>query len=65
MLLGKHSGACQIIDPAESYKIIFSSISYEEAKLWLLEDEYERVDGRLLMEVENDDTSTISDEHIS
>ncbi|BAZ83339.1 hypothetical protein PN497_20410 [Sphaerospermopsis kisseleviana CS-549] len=39
-----------ILDPTENYKIVFACSSYEEAKLWLLEDEYERVEGRVLAE---------------
>ena len=39
---------CQICDPKQGDKVIFSSNSYETAKLWLLEDEYEPVQGRLL-----------------
>jgi hypothetical protein len=46
LLLGERSGKCHIVDPAEDYRIVFSSASYEEAKLWLLEDEYERIEGR-------------------
>ncbi|MDB9315740.1 hypothetical protein PN462_21680 [Spirulina sp. CS-785/01] len=30
----------------EKYKAIFSSATYKEAKLWLLEDEYERFEQR-------------------
>ncbi|MCC3409805.1 MAG: hypothetical protein JGK17_30520 [Microcoleus sp. PH2017_10_PVI_O_A] len=30
------------------YKLLFLGSSYDEAHSWLLEDEYERVDGRLL-----------------
>lgn len=47
MLLGDETGNYCIFDPSENYKIVFASSSYEEAKLWLLEDEYERVEGRL------------------
>ncbi|QLE57996.1 hypothetical protein [Nostoc sp. TCL26-01] len=39
---------CQIYDPAQGYKVVFSSNNYETAKLWLLEDEYEPVEGKLL-----------------
>ena len=35
-------------NPAETTPSTCSS--YEEAKLWLLEDEYERVEGRVLAE---------------
>ena len=36
-----------LIEPIRD-KVIFSSNSYETAQLWLLEDEYEPVEGRLL-----------------
>lgn len=36
-----------IFDPKEKDKIVFRSETYEEAKLWLLEDEYTLVDGRM------------------
>jgi len=47
LLLGDSEGNCRIYDPAQGYKIVFSGNSYEEAKLWLLEDEYEPIEGRL------------------
>lgn len=50
ILLGDGEGNCCIYDPTESYKIVFASSTYEEAKLWLLEDEYERIEGRLRVE---------------
>ena len=34
---------------AEGYKVVFSSQSYDEAQYWLLEDEYEPIEGRLGM----------------
>jgi hypothetical protein len=48
LLLCDSEGDCQICDPKQGDKVIFSSNSYETAKLWLLEDEYEPVQGRLL-----------------
>ncbi|MBH8562743.1 hypothetical protein I8748_11220 [Nostoc sp. CENA67] len=48
LLLCDSEENCQIYDPAQGYKVIFSSQSYETAKLWLLEDEYEPITGRLL-----------------
>jgi len=36
-------------DPKQGDKVVFSSNNYEAAKLWLLEDEYEQVEGRLLV----------------
>ncbi|ACK73408.1 conserved hypothetical protein [Gloeothece citriformis PCC 7424] len=50
MLVGDKHGKSYIYDPVEKYKLIFSGSTYEEAHSWLLEDEYERVDGRLLAE---------------
>jgi hypothetical protein len=47
MLLGNKDDCWCIIDPAKEYQIIFAATSYKEAKLWLLEDEYESVNGRL------------------
>jgi len=38
---------CSAYDPAEGYKVVFTSSSYEEAQLWLLEDEYEPIEGRV------------------
>ena len=36
-----------VYDPQEGYRIVHQGQSYEEACLWLGEDEYERVDGRV------------------
>ena len=47
MLLGDKSGCCQILDPAEQYKLIKCCDSYDQAQLWSLEDEYEPIEGRL------------------
>ncbi len=47
ILLSSDSGETKIYDPAENYKTIFSSSTYKESQLWLLEDEYERVEQRL------------------
>lgn len=47
LLLGDESGNCHIFDPAKSYAVIFKSSSYDEAQHWLLEDEYEPIEGRL------------------
>ncbi|GAA6621204.1 hypothetical protein NUACC26_070230 [Scytonema sp. NUACC26] len=48
LLLSNIHGNYRIYDPAQGYKIVFSSNSYDEAQLWLLEDEYEPIKGRLL-----------------
>ena len=47
LLLADKDGKYCIYDPAKNYQVIFSSDSYETAKLWLLEDEYEPIEGRL------------------
>lgn len=46
MLVKEQSGKFSIQNPAQSYKTIFTCDTYEEAQMWLLEDEYERVTGR-------------------
>ncbi len=50
MLMGDRMGICHICDPAENYRVVQTSKSYEEAQLWLLEDEFEPVRGRLSTE---------------
>ncbi len=47
LLLGDSAGSCRVYDPAEGYKVVFTSASYDEAQTWLLEDEYEPIEGRL------------------
>jgi hypothetical protein len=47
MLMGDHMGVCRVCDPVENYKVVLTSQSYEEAQLWLLEDEFEPINGRL------------------
>jgi hypothetical protein len=47
LLLSDPSGSCRVYDPAEGYKVVFSSASYDETQTWLLEDEYEPIEGRL------------------
>jgi hypothetical protein len=47
LLLGDAAGHFRVHDPAENYKVVFSSATYDEAQTWLLEDEYEPVEGRL------------------
>ncbi|MBE9057526.1 hypothetical protein [Sphaerospermopsis sp. LEGE 08334] len=48
LLLCDKEGNCQVYDPKQGNKVVFSSNNYEAAKLWLLEDEYEPFEGRLL-----------------
>jgi len=47
ILLSDSSGKSCVYDLNQNYQLVFKSDTYEEAKLWLLEDEYERVEGRL------------------
>ena len=47
LLLGDENGGCHILDPGEQYKLIKSCGSYDSAQLWLLEDEYELLEGRI------------------
>ena len=47
MLMGDRMGVCRVCDPVENYKVVLTSQSYEEAQLWLLEDEFEPINGRL------------------
>ena len=51
MLVKETSGKFRIHNPAQNYQVIFSSDNYEAAKMWLLEDEYERFNSRILQEV--------------
>jgi hypothetical protein len=41
---------CVVIDPKESYAIIFRGQSYDAVRAWLQEDEYRLVDGRMFRE---------------
>jgi hypothetical protein len=47
LLLGDKAGSCYILDPADGYRIIKNCSDYKQAQLWLLEDEYEPIEGRL------------------
>jgi hypothetical protein len=47
LLLGDKAGNCHIFDPTENYKLITICENYDRAQLWLLEDEYEPLEGRL------------------
>lgn len=37
----------RVIDPQENRRTIFEATTYDEVRLWLLEDEYTRVMGRI------------------
>lgn len=47
LLLGDQAKGCYVFDPAEQYSLVKTFQNYEEAQLWLLEDEYEPLEGRL------------------
>jgi hypothetical protein len=48
MLVGDADGSCRIFNPAADYKLVVAHLDYEAAQDWLLEDEYDRVQGQLL-----------------
>lgn len=48
LLLCDRKGNCRIYDPKQGDKVVFSCNSYETTKLWLLKNEYQPVEGRLL-----------------
>ena len=50
MMIGDHDGTCRIFNPALNYKLMATHPDYETAQEWLLEDEYERVNGQLSSE---------------
>ena len=47
LLLAESSGNYRVYDPSEGYQVVFTGASYEEAENWLLEDEFEPVEGPL------------------
>ncbi|NCR54183.1 MAG: hypothetical protein GPJ10_12455 [Microcystis aeruginosa L211-07] len=47
LLLAESSGNYRVYDPSEGYQVVFTGASYEEAENWLLEDEFEPVEGRI------------------
>ena len=48
MLVSNQDGTCRIFNPGIDYKLISTHSNYESARDWLIEDEYERVQGQLL-----------------
>ena len=50
MLVSDRDGSCRIFNPASEYKLVVTHSNYQAAQDWLLEDEYERVQGQLLAE---------------
>ena len=47
LLFGDESGKCHIVDLAEQYKSVNHCDTYTDAQMWLLEDEYGPLEGRL------------------
>jgi len=47
----EQNGECVVvIDPKEGGQVVHRSKDYEGARLWLLEDEYQLVEGRMMPE---------------
>jgi len=44
---GRPTSKIEVLDPCEANRVVFRATEYEDAKLWLLEDEYEMVQGRV------------------
>jgi hypothetical protein len=43
----KAKGIFVVLDPQDGGKQVFAAESYDELRLWLLEDEYDKVLGRM------------------
>jgi len=43
----KQLDSVMVYDPNKNYSVIHQGENYEETRLWLLEDEYTRVEGRI------------------
>jgi hypothetical protein len=50
LLLRPSSNAFEILDPTCGNKKVFESRSYEDATMWLMEDEYTRVGRKELLD---------------
>jgi hypothetical protein len=50
MVVCDEDTTCRIFNPASDYKLVVAHPNYQAAQEWLLEDEYERVEGQLLAE---------------
>jgi hypothetical protein len=40
----------RILDPKEQNRVVYTASNYQDAKVWLLEDEYVQVRGRVEVE---------------
>jgi hypothetical protein len=47
---GWQESAFVVIDPQEDQRQIYAANDYEKVKMWLLEDEYELVPGRVFVD---------------
>lgn len=47
IVIPKPSGGIAILDPKED-KVVYDACDYKKAQLWLLEDEYTLVQGRMI-----------------
>lgn len=54
ILIPRHEGKVDVFDPKEG-RVALEAANHDEAKLWLLEEEYTRVEGR--MDVSDDSYS--------
>ena len=52
LLVMTGTAACGVVirDPQEGRKVVYQAPDYESAELWLLEDEYRRVQGRMTID---------------
>lgn len=50
LILLSNGERLRIIDPNDGQRCIYESTDYEDAKLWLLEDEYERIGDRVAVD---------------
>lgn len=51
LVLPENSGeGVVVLDPNERGQVVHRAKDYEEARLWLLEDEYRLVAGRMMLE---------------
>jgi hypothetical protein len=50
MVMGDEDDSCRILNPAADYRLVVAHPTYQSAQAWLLEDEYERIQGQLLAE---------------
>jgi hypothetical protein len=47
LVVPRDNGTVAVFDPKEN-KVVYEAPGYEDVKLWLLEDEYRLVEGRMI-----------------